>query len=74
MGYVSVLAPCFGCGQLFSFNPVRVPSIRIGGERMPVCQTCVDRVNPKRRANGLDDIVPLPGAYDACDENEIITW
>lgn len=65
MGYMSAMAPCFGCGEVFSFNPDRVPSIPIDGVRQPVCQACIDRANPRRVANGLPPIVPLPGAYDA---------
>ena len=71
MGYALAMAPCFGCGRIFSFSPTRVPSIRIDGDRKPVCPACVARVNPLRIANGLDPIVPLPGAYDAADESEL---
>jgi hypothetical protein len=56
---------CVGCRRLFAFNPDLVPSIRVNGTREPICQTCVDRVNPQRIANGLQPIVPLPGAYEA---------
>ena len=48
MGYVTATSPCAGCGQLFTYNPVRVPSIRIGGERQPICRACIDRANPIR--------------------------
>ena len=61
---VFVLGECIGCRRLFSFSPSRVPSIPINGTREPVCRDCVERVNPRRLANGLDPIVPLPGAYD----------
>jgi hypothetical protein len=59
-----VLGECFGCKRLFTFNAHRVPSIWINGSREPVCEACVARVNPRRIANGLAPIVPLPGAYD----------
>jgi hypothetical protein len=71
MGYVSAMSPCFGCSRLFSFNPMHVPSIIVNGRREPVCRSCVDRVNPMRKANGLPPIVPMHDAYDACDEDEI---
>jgi hypothetical protein len=71
MGYALCHGYCIGCRNLFSFNPVRVPSVTIGGTRQPICQGCVDRVNPMRVANGLDPIVPLPDAYEACDESEL---
>lgn len=56
---------CVGCGILFAFNPLRVPSIRIEGEREPICLACVRKANPRRAKNGLAPIVPLPGAYEA---------
>ncbi len=71
MGYAMCHGYCFGCGQLFSFNPVRVPSIRINNDRKPICRSCVDRVNPTRIKNGLAPIMPAPDAYDACDESEL---
>jgi hypothetical protein len=71
MGFALCHGHCIGCGQLFSFNPVRVPSITIKGTREPVCRNCVERVNPVRIKNGLPPIVPLPDAYDACDESEL---
>lgn len=73
MGYVFAMAPCCGCGRVFSFNPNLVPSITLVAERgrEPICAACVIRVNPMRRKNGLDPIVPLPGAYEEADESEI---
>lgn len=51
---------------------MRVPSTSaITGQREPICESCVDRLNPIRVANGLAPIAPLPGAYDACDEDEL---
>lgn len=71
MGYAFCTSSCIGCGRVFNYNPMRVPSITIEGDRKPICQTCVDRVNPQRVANGLDPIVPFPDAYDACNESEL---
>ena len=73
MGYVSAMGECYGCGRLFSFNPLRVPSITPpgGDTRRPICEFCVTRVNPIRVANGLEPIVPFPDAYEACDESEL---
>jgi hypothetical protein len=48
-----------------------VPSIRIAGDRKPICLTCVNRANPMREANGLEPIVPHPEAYEPCDESEL---
>ena len=73
MGYALGHGACFGCGQFFSFNPMRVPSItsQKTGTREPICLGCVERANRTRAANGLALIVPLPGAYDPCDESEL---
>lgn len=63
---------CIGCGKLFSFNPLRVPSSSaITGEREPICKVCVERINPLRKKNGLPEIVPAKDAYDAVDEGEL---
>lgn len=69
--YALAHGTCIGCGQFFSFNPMRVPSIPIKGVREPICAFCVERVNPQRIKNGLPPIVPAPDAYDACDESEL---
>lgn len=71
MGYAFATSPCAWCGRLFNYNPVRVPSVTIKDSREPICQACVNRVNPLRIANGLAPIVPLPDAYEACDESEL---
>jgi hypothetical protein len=71
MGYALCTSECFGCHRIFSYNPMRVPSIRINGNRKPICLECVKRANPIRAENGLPPIVPAPDAYDACDESEL---
>ena len=59
-----VISACYGCGNLFTFHPHKVPSIVVEGTRRPICETCVLAANPIREANGLDPIEILPGAYD----------
>ena len=71
MGYALAWSPCIGCKRVFGYNPLRVPSITIKGEREPICQACVTRVNPMRKANGLPPIVPAPDAYEAVEESEL---
>jgi hypothetical protein len=71
MGYALCTSECFGCHRIFSYNPMRVPSIRHQGDRKPICRACVDRVNPQRIDVGLEPIVPAPDAYVACDESEL---
>ena len=70
MAYISAIGACRACRRLFSFNPDLVPSIRIDGVRQPICQSCVDRANLKRKENGLEPITPLPGAYEPIEEGE----
>jgi hypothetical protein len=71
VGFVSAMSACFGCKQVFSYNPMRVPSVIVSGSREPICRRCVEQANPRRLANGLPPIVPLPGAYEPCDESEL---
>jgi hypothetical protein len=62
-GVMIAIGPCFGCNQIFGFDPELVPSIVYDGERRQICLACVTRANPFRKENGLPPIVPLPGAY-----------
>ena len=71
MGYMFGLSPCYGCKVPFTYNVDRVPSVVVNGVREPICADCVERVNPKRIANGLEPIVPLPGAYEPESESEL---
>lgn len=71
MGYALVHSPCFGCGRVFSYNPHLVPSLPIAGVRQPICQACVDHVNPQRIRNGLAPIKPHPNAYEPIEESEL---
>jgi hypothetical protein len=60
---VVAIGPCWGCRQLFMFDPDLVPSAVINGVREPLCRVCIVRFNVRRKAEGLEAIVPLPGAY-----------
>lgn len=72
MGYFLAMGPCVRCGQVFSFNPVAVPSISIdGAPRRPICAACVAIINQMRIKAGTPPIVPLPDAYEGCDESEL---
>jgi hypothetical protein len=72
VGYVYVTSPCICCKQIFSYNPMRVPSSRaITGQREPICPGCFDLVNAKRKTHGLEPFELLPGAYDPTDESEL---
>lgn len=72
MGYALAMGPCIGCTQVFSFNPVRVPSSSaVTGRREPICAGCVERLNVIRKKTGLELIVPHPDAYLGCEESEL---
>lgn len=63
MGYMSAMGTCFGCKRTISFNPHTVPSFK----GSPICKTCIETVNAKRKATGL----PLwPVAADAYEPVE----
>jgi hypothetical protein len=71
MGYAIAMSPCYGCGKVFGYNPMKVPSIKVNGNKEPICLDCIERTNPRRIANGLEPIIPAPDAYAPCDENEL---
>ena len=73
MGFIAAFSPCVLCRICFYYSPTRVPSVTVRGSREPICASCVDAVNPRRVANGLPPIVPLPGAYDPDDESDLGT-
>jgi hypothetical protein len=72
MGYMLVFGHCFGCGKPFGFNPELVPSIPIlpdgsvgvGGDRKPICESCITLANHRRIADGLPPWDIPPGAYE----------
>jgi len=71
MGYVFMTSACCNCGQLTSYHPNLVPSIRIHGQREPVCEACIKRENERRQREGEELIVVQPGAYEPVDEHEV---
>jgi len=73
MSFAMAFGHCIGCGKVFSFNPMRVPSSSaVTGQREPICRTCFERINQKRIAMGLGAFPdPLPGAYEPCDADDL---
>lgn len=63
---MSCIGECVRCGQVFSFNPYRVPSIRRtpDGPLEPVCRDCLEYANALREQLGAPLFVALPGAYE----------
>jgi hypothetical protein len=79
MGYCFVTGFCAGCGRLFTFNPLRVPSIRVnaegkpdpGGSRAPICEGCIAIANERRAEAGLPELSFPADAYEPVDEHEL---
>lgn len=72
MGYAFVISPCVFCKKIFSYNPLKVPSVKVDGVKEPICATCLEWANRERVKNGLEPWgPPLPGAYEPCREEEL---
>jgi len=65
MAFVMVHGRCVSCSAIISFNPDFVPSIRVTGEREPLCRACHARWNEiHRTSKGLPSIKIDPRAYE----------
>ena len=72
MGYAMMMSNCFVCNQLFTYNPICVPSFRDSNSvRQPICRMCIDLINVKRVEEGLEEFVIHLDAYEGCDESEL---
>jgi hypothetical protein len=71
MGYAFVIGSCCICKETFTFNPIRVPSLRIKGTKEPICKICMENINRLRKKNDLEPFSILPDAYEACREEEL---
>lgn len=70
--FAIVFCDCAACGRHIQANPKRCPSIRIEGERQPICKACFDRWNEiHRTSKGLDPVPLHPDAYRPIDEREL---
>ena len=59
-GYMIVMGPCAGCGLVFGYNPVHVPSYQGNG----ICESCMTKVNANREALDLPLWVVHADAYE----------
>lgn len=71
MGWAVMIGLCVRCSKSFGFNPHKVPSVRVNGEREPLCEACFEELNRVREGEGLDPLVALPGAYEPIPEDEL---
>ena len=72
MGFTMGIGRCIKCGRTISFNPYKVPSIRVGGWKKPVCLPCVAVMQQEQREAALPVWPdPPPGAYEPEPETEV---
>jgi len=71
-GYVFMVGGCVACGRVISFNPHKVPSIRVNGEREPLCRGCFEAWNNIHRIGlGLDPVPLATDAYEPIPEEAL---
>ena len=64
-GYMMVHTACVACSRVVGINPTHCPSLRVNGEREPICRVCFNEWNRVHRvARGLDPIPLHPQAYE----------
>lgn len=65
MAYMFVVGSCINCKKTISFNPNYVPSIRVNGEKEPLCKNCFDGWNQIHRiSKNLAPVEIHPQAYE----------
>lgn len=73
MSHAMLMTQCYDCGQPIICNPTKVPSIKDPdtGTLKPLCADCIKAIQDVQREQGLPIWPnPLPGAYEACPEDE----
>ena len=74
MGYAMGHGPCINCGNVFSYNPVHVPSITVRGVKEPICKDCITVENSRRINDPALDLPVFdihPDAYEPVNANEL---
>jgi hypothetical protein len=65
VAYMFVVGSCVGCQALITFNPSLVPSLRVNGQREPLCPRCHARWNEiHRTSKGLPPLEAHPEAWE----------
>lgn len=65
MAFMMVHGFCCACGRPISYNPNRVPSLPVNGQREAICRYCHAEWNRIHRTEkGLDPIPLHPDAYE----------
>ena len=71
MGYALMIGSCINCKARISFNPMKVPSIKVEGAREPLCIDCANYLNKLKEDSGQQAVPIQPDAYQACKEEEL---
>lgn len=70
--FAIVYTTCVNCHVPLAINPTYCPSLRINGERQPLCPSCFAKWNEiHRTSKGLEPLPLHPQAYEACSEYEL---
>lgn len=73
-GYAFATGNCLDCGKLFTYNPLRVPSIRHPqphGPREPICRDCFELRQTHREQLSLPREPLAADAYEPVSEEEL---
>lgn len=70
-GWCFAFSACAACHVPFSYNPIKVPSVRINGFREPLCRGCVEGWNERRVAAGMSPWPIDEDAYEPIREEEL---
>ena len=71
MGYAFCMGTCLICGSAFTFNPVKVPSLKVDGIKEPICRNCIEKANKLKAEKGIPLFEIPKDAYEACNEAEL---
>lgn len=67
-----LICDCAACHKPITANPIYCPSIRVNGEKQPICESCFEIWNEIHRVSlGLPPIALHPQAYEPADENQV---
>ena len=69
--YALMLAQCPVCKNGFACNPLRVPSLRINGEKEGICKDCFEFRQQYREANDLPRETYAADAYSPVNAEEL---
>ena len=69
--YAMLHSECYICKKIFSSNPTKVPSLRVGGEQVVFCERCIELENERRKGTEQEPLPVHPDAYKPVAEEEL---